>query len=340
MKLRIATFNLENLNDEKKKTPTLQQRKAVLRPQIQRMDAHIMCFQEVIGQKIDDSHNDLLALKELLEDTAFKGVDFSNKTMVSTTKKNGQVTLEQNMVIVTRPDSGITITDTKEYNNFWIKKLQYKKIMAEPSEEAEPVTWDRPILYALIEINGNFQLHVINLHLKSKRPDDIPGQKDKEKSTKFDVWKSSAGWAEGFFISSMKRVGQALETRRLIDSLLEDDKDARIVVCGDFNSEPGEVPIDAIRGAVEDTGNPDLKGGEMVSCEMTIPETSRYTYLHYGKKNLLDHMLISKAMLPYYRDSKIHNETLHDESVAFATDTKFPESDHAPFVAEFEIPEL
>jgi exonuclease III len=42
-------------------------------------------------------------------------------------------------------------------------------------------------------------------------------------------------------------------------------------------------------------------------------------------------------MLPYYRKSEIYNETLHDESIAFAIDTKFPESDHAPFIAEFEI---
>ncbi|MEM9748885.1 MAG: endonuclease, partial [Actinomycetota bacterium] len=35
---------------------------------------------------------------------------------------------------------------------------------------------------------------------------------------------------------------------------------------------------------------------------------------------------------------EIHNEILHDESLAFAGDAKFPESDHAPVVAEFERP--
>ena len=32
---------------------------------------------------------------------------------------------------------------------------------------------------------------------------------------------------------------------------------------------------------------------------------------------------------------EIHNEALHDESIAFASDVKYPESDHAPFVAAF-----
>jgi hypothetical protein len=41
-----------------------------------------------------------------------------------------------------------------------------------------------------------------------------------------------------------------------------------------------------------------------------------------------------------YHSAKIHDETLHDEILDFALDTKFPESDHAPFVAEFEVPDV
>ena len=32
------------------------------------------------------------------------------------------------------------------------------------------------------------------------------------------------------------------------------------------------------------------------------------------------------------------NELLHDESIANANDVKFPESDHAPVIAEFAFP--
>ena len=34
-------------------------------------------------------------------------------------------------------------------------------------------------------------------------------------------------------------------------------------------------------------------------------------------------------------NADIFNENIHDESLPFASDMKFPESDHAPFVAEF-----
>jgi exonuclease III len=53
---------------------------------------------------------------------------------------------------------------------------------------------------------------------------------------------------------------------------------------------------------------------------------------------MLDHMLVTRDLLAFYRGSEIHNELLHDESAAFAVDKKFPESDHAPVVATFEIP--
>ena len=55
---------------------------------------------------------------------------------------------------------------------------------------------------------------------------------------------------------------------------------------------------------------------------------------------MLDHMLITRNLLAFYRGSEIHNELLHDESAAFAIDRKYPESDHAPVVATFRLPRL
>ncbi|MDD2340819.1 MAG: hypothetical protein PHG79_11430 [Methanosarcina sp.] len=54
---------------------------------------------------------------------------------------------------------------------------------------------------------------------------------------------------------------------------------------------------------------------------------------------MLDHLLVSRGMLAFYKGSEVYNELLHDESVAYATETKFPESDHVPIVAEFELPD-
>ena len=53
---------------------------------------------------------------------------------------------------------------------------------------------------------------------------------------------------------------------------------------------------------------------------------------------MLDHIVVSRELLRFFRGAEIHNEALPDESGAFRRDTQFPESDHAPVVAEFDVP--
>ena len=50
-KVRLATFNLENLDDVPGKKPTLAERIRVMRPQLERVNADILCLQEVHGQE-------------------------------------------------------------------------------------------------------------------------------------------------------------------------------------------------------------------------------------------------------------------------------------------------
>ena len=64
-KLRIATFNLENLDDKPRQMPTLEERIAVMRPQLVRLNADILCLQEVNGQEKTGQPRRLLALERL-----------------------------------------------------------------------------------------------------------------------------------------------------------------------------------------------------------------------------------------------------------------------------------
>ena len=47
---------------------------------------------------------------------------------------------------------------------------------------------------------------------------------------------------------------------------------------------------------------------------------------------------VSRPLAAFYHGAEIHNEALPDESGPFRSDVKFPESDHAPVVAEFVLP--
>jgi len=65
--LRIATFNLENLDETGPWVqPSLADRVALMRPQIGRLRADVGCFQEVNGQQRPGQARALLALAELL----------------------------------------------------------------------------------------------------------------------------------------------------------------------------------------------------------------------------------------------------------------------------------
>ncbi|MGE0821003.1 MAG: endonuclease/exonuclease/phosphatase family protein [Candidatus Binatia bacterium] len=323
--LRLATFNLENFDDKPNQKPTLAERIALMRPQLLRLNADVLCLQEVNGQEQPRQPRQLLALQQLIATTPY-----SHYHCVSTVTTAGHhVYDERNLVILSRYE-----VLAHEQHRPTDEPL-YRMITATPPQtQAREISWERPILAAQIKLDVARTLHVFNVHLKSKLPTDIPGQK-----TDSYTWKSCAAWAEGSFVSSMKRMGQAVQTRKLIDATFDLDEQALLAVCGDFNAEADDVPLAALRGDVENTNNPELAPRVLVPCERTVPESSRYSLIHQGHGTMLDHILASRALLPYYHRTEIHNELLHDESVAFATDKKFPESDHAPVVAEFVLPE-
>ncbi len=321
--LNIATWNLENFDDRPGERPTLAERVAVMRPELVRLNADVLVLQEVNGQEQAGHPRALLALAELLRTTPYEGWS------VATTRTTAGVPYdERNLVVVSR----FPIREVIQRRNDAVRPA-YKKVTASPPEaEARPVEWERPILYVKLDVGGGRILHLVNLHLKSRLPTEVAGQK-KDAYT----WRTASGWAEGWFISSMKRVGQALEARMLVDEIFDAEPDAWIVVCGDFNADSDEVPVTAIRGPVEETGNAALTGRVLVPCENTIPESSRYSLLHLGKREMLDHLLVSRALLAFYRGAEIQNEILPDESGAFRSDAMFPESDHAPVLGHFEV---
>lgn len=322
--LRLATFNVENLDDKPNQRPPLAARLAVLRPQLARVRADVLCLQEIHGQETPGQPRDLLALRQLIVGTAYE-----NFHVASTRTQQGQVFDERNLVVLSR----YPVLGTAQVKHQRAPAPAYRRVTVNPPDAAaREVTWERPLLHVRLDLGAGRVLHVLNLHLKSKLPDPIPGQ-----SANGHTWQSAAGWAEGSFLASMKRVGQALETRIVVDEIFAAEPEALIAVCGDLNAESDSVPVMALRGRVEDTGNAALGSRVLVPCENTVPESSRYSLLHRGTGYMLDHVLVSRALLAFYRGTEIHNEVLPDESGGDG-DTRFPESDHAPVVAEFELP--
>ena len=116
--------------------------------------------------------------------------------------------------------------------------------------DAQAVRFDRPLLVTEVALADGGMLTVVNLHLRAPLAANVPGQKIEPL-----VWKTVGGWAEGFFLSAIRRAGQALELRLLLEQLFDRDPHSLIAVAGDFNAEDRETPLRLAIGAEEDTGN-------------------------------------------------------------------------------------
>jgi len=324
--LRIATFNLESLDDRPGREPSLAVRLRALRPRLLRLAADLLCLQEVNAQP---SHRHrprrLAALDALLRDTPYE-----TYARVATTDAAGKGPLDvHNLVILSR----LPVLAGRQLLHDLVPPPSYRPVTADPpAAAATALAWDRPLLHAEIDLGGGRRLHLLNLHLRAPRAAFIPGQK-----AGAGAWKSVPGWAEGFFLAAVKRAGQALEARLLVDRLFDAEPRALIAVGGDFNAGSREMPTRLLRADTRDIGDERLVTRALVAVEEMVAEARRYSVLHRGRKEMLDHLLVSPALLPWCRRVVIDNEGLGDEA-ALAAELS-PDSFHAPLLAEFELPE-
>ncbi|PKU22549.1 endonuclease/exonuclease/phosphatase family protein [Telmatospirillum siberiense] len=321
-RLKIATFNLESLDDRPCCESDFPDRLAILRPQLARLRADVLCLQEVNARAVSRrGPRDLGALDQLLEGTPY--ADFHRT--VSTNRAGKRPSDRHNLIVLSRWPIG-------RHRQLWhdlVSPPQYSPVFG---GEGIAVEWDRPLLYVRIDA-GQCHLHVLNLHLRAPRAAFVAGQKD------HGVWKSVGGWAQGFFLAAVKQAGQALEARLLIDEIFDEDPQALIAVCGDFNARDSEVPVRAIRGDEEDTGNGHLAMRTLVPIDRSLPESRRYSAIHHGRPLMLDHILVSRSLLGWYVATEAHNEALGDELMSPALVHRPPDSYHAPIVAAFEPPD-
>ena len=192
--------------------------------------------------------------------------------------------------------------------------------------------FDRPLLVTDLDAGGGRPITIVNLHLRAPLAAAIQGQK----LGPF-VWKSVAGWAEGYFLAALRREAQALELRMLVDSILAEDPGRRIAVAGDFNAEDHTTTLKICVGAEEDTGNGELTAQSLVVLDRTLAADRRWSVLHHGRPQMLDHILVSRTLHGHFRSIEVHNEALGDEALGYAKVRNPPGSYHAALVAEFAL---
>ncbi len=325
MHLRVASFNLESLDDRPGLDPPLDARIRVLRPQLLRLRADVLCLQEVHAQKRGGGPRRLAALDRLLEGTPY--ARFARAAAGS--GKEGELADVHNLIILSR----LPITTARGLRHDFVPPLVWRYLTARPSRgRSEQLHFERPLLYAVLELPRGQRLHVLTLHLRAPLAAPVPGRK----KAPF-VWDGTDGWAEGFLLAALKRSAQALEARLLVDRILDEDPQALVIVAGDLNAELSEVPTRILLAEPGDTGNGALAWRALVPLERGLAADRRYSVVHHGRRVMFDHMLVSRNLLAALCSFEVHSETLEDEVEAEFAVTSATESHHAPLVATFAL---
>jgi uncharacterized protein len=126
--------------------------------------------------------------------------------------------------------------------------------------------------------------------------------------------------------SQVQRVQQATEVRDFVDQIVAADRRAKVVVLGDLNDFDFSAPINTL-----------VSSGNLVDLPRTLPIQERYTYVFEGNSEVLDHILLSKALayspvpncscLPLFEYDPVHLNAEFNDQV----------SDHDPQVVRLLV---
>ncbi|MBA5778543.1 endonuclease/exonuclease/phosphatase family protein [Stappia sp. F7233] len=321
--MRIATFNLESFGGNRLDIDELAPRIAVLRPQLLALDADVLCLQEVNAQHSPGRDERIFAaLDRLLQDTPYE----TFHRVASHREGSDRPADRHSMVVVSR-------LPLDPPRSIWMQRVRPPLFLPRHSEppagKPQEVTLDRPILQTALRLPENGCLHLFVVHLRAPIAAALPGAKESAES-----WKSVAGWAEGLFLSALKRTSQALELRLALEEIFEQEAEPLILVAGDFNAGTVEPALRIVAADPEETGNPALRARRMEILDRSIPDADRHSVLHHGRGRMLDHLIASPALAARLREIKVMNAGLRDEAdEKGGTQGSF----HAPLIAEFDL---
>lgn len=312
---RVATFNLENLDWSATGTAAFARRSGALRPLLEALDADILCLQEIHAQRVHKREaRRFIALERLLATTRYAA--FHRATTV---RPGGAAPADvHNLAILSR----WPMRARRQIHHDIVARWNWPPPREADGSQPGPVeiVWDRPLLYASIELPNGLPLHVVNLHLRAPRAIPVASARGLG---------SSRAQIEGQFVAALKREGQALEARLFVETLFDEAPDALVAIAGDFNAEAHDAPTRLLRGGEDAAG-----ARVLVPLEERVAPSRRFTVIHAGRRALIDHLLASPALAAAWRETTILNEGIQDEVYA----GEFVEGSlHAPVVVRLEL---
>lgn len=306
MDLRLAMFNLLNLGvrpdaDSVSAREWLPRHVESVRAAIRRLDADALAFQELLDPELLPVVTEGLgyrhaALAERGASPLLCGVVSRHPLVEAHTVAEG---------------ADLSVIDTKSGIEVTVRGAFSRGVLQ--------VRWEAPGLPCTLFV----------LHSKSKLPSFTPKRRPRGGA---EPWGSFGDAGEGRLVSEAKRLAQAVEVRRAVDRVLDRDPGAKLAVLGDFNDILEAEGPRIVMGDARACASPNLAGHELFACELSVPEERRFTQIYRGRREMLDHILLSRGLASHFAGAEILNEALREAPEGGDEDFENPDSDHAPFV--------
>ncbi|MGO9710144.1 MAG: endonuclease/exonuclease/phosphatase family protein [Polyangiaceae bacterium] len=178
----------------------------------------------------------------------------------------------------------------------------------------------RGIVRARIDAGELGPVDVLVAHFKSNRPLPLRDSRGEIPPV------TTHDYAEAYLRSTVWRAAEALFVRGLVDDLLAANASRHVAVTGDLNDHPLSSVLRVLAG-----GAP----AELVPCADMVPEQARFSILHHGKRQQIDHILVTRPLRERLQSAQFLNEGLKDHGELGPNAPPLPESDHAPLVVSF-----
>jgi endonuclease/exonuclease/phosphatase family metal-dependent hydrolase len=160
-------------------------------------------------------------------------------------------------------------------------------------ERGEHTQFSRPLLRAAVPLSSGTPLTLLNVHLKSRRPEFVDGERSDDPCAE----------ARAQLRSLIIRGAEAAALRRLVVESTHRSR-APLVVAGDFNDAPGAVTTQIVADTSwkpEDRPQRDCMLFDAFDVVRRLgPGRGRdvaYTVLHGGEPERIDHVLVSEEFV-------------------------------------------
>ena len=292
---RVCSFNVLGLGRGLDQLPDAPDYEAALR---QRATAIADGLQncEIIGLQETGKPEDAENLARILTDVS--GLDYSAIAFVGPGTVSPDFPLTNSLLV--RNDR-VTVVGAQNEQACTRFSFSVRLIPGQCPARRIPL-FSRPPLVADLRVRGpwgeDYALTVVVNHWRSKRGDES--------------------------VNVVHRRLQAEHVAAIVQSRLDADPDAHVVVLGDLNDFQDSEPVAALQNGAQPA---------LVHAFDALPIQDRYTYIFNGASQVLDHLLLTAGMMPHFGGVDIvHINADFPIAQQAEPTTLFGSSDHDPLM--------